>query len=53
MPLEEVKNILELLVRMKDPHQQQTKSISDAKPKHAFPGLKTPVNQNIAKPPVN
>ena len=46
-------NILEPLVRMKDTHRRQTKSISDAKPKHTFPGFETPVNRNIAKPPVD
>ena len=35
---------------MKDTHH---KSISDAKPKHTFPGLETPVNRNIAEPPVD
>jgi hypothetical protein len=51
--LEDVMNILEPLVRMKDTRQRQPKSISGAKPKHAFPGFETPVNRNIAKPPVD
>jgi hypothetical protein len=38
------------LEEVKDTHQQQIKSISDATPKHTFPGLQTPV-WNIAKPP--
>lgn len=48
-----MKNILEPLVRMKDTYHQQTKSISDTKTKHTFPGLETPVNRNIAKRPVD
>jgi hypothetical protein len=32
------------LEEVKDTHQQQIKSISDATPKHTFPGLETPVN---------
>ena len=49
-PLEEMKNLLEPLARMTDTHCQHARSIPDAKPKHTFPGLETPVNRNIAKP---
>ena len=44
-----MKNILEPLVRMTDARHQRAQSISDAKPKIAFPGLETPVNRNVAK----
>jgi NIMA (never in mitosis gene a)-related kinase len=52
-PLEEVKNLLEPLVRITDTHHQRTQSVPEAKPKLAFPGPETPVNRNIARPPAN
>jgi hypothetical protein len=53
-PLEEVKNLLEPLVRMPDTHHQRDQTIPDAKPKLPFPGHETPVmNRNVTKLPPN